>query len=827
MSLTSTRRSYLCLLFAVWICSSLTYGNEDSDAFAPFHCPKEHVYVYCGELHDDLDHYGYPKAYYGHHIDVKGPWVKEHLDKCGKGSIERKWQVKSGYDWVWCKQVIHITDPHGHGFDASKVYWPKDYHMKECGGSLHPDELPAHYSWPEFGHKGCAKLGLRYYDKSHPIHSTYGGYGHHSYGHACKVIHRTWELIDWCQYNSGYGGYGAKGKWTYVQKIYVYDEEAPTITFCSDDIDANGGDCKGGKTFVKIPKVEATDDCGTVYYAFSRKKIEEGQSYHSYSGGGVRYSGSDASGYYEPGKTMVTFEAFDVCGNTTKCQMIVNVEALDTKPPSVIGISSLTAVLVQSDTNDGEIELWPSEFNTSSSDNCTAEEDLKFSLEPSVFTCEDFGSNQVKFIVTDEAGNSDYIMVEVIVQANSFECLGGVVSGNVSSDAGQGIDDVHVRLMDGMEQMTDYEGAFSFDDIPLGRDITLFPTKVGDDMRGIDMYDYALLSLHVDGIRELTDPYQLVAADVNADQRIDHRDLIALQRLIAGIDKGMTGDSWKIFARDYQFPDTVSALQVDIPASYTISNYDGRDMHVDFMAIKVGDLGELVVDPIGDNGVGQKSVVVTDQVLEEKQTYRIPFTFEEGTQANSITFTLDVDANRAELLQIHPSAMASKGVLEFVESDDEPGHLAVTWYSFGEQSFGADEVLFEIVIEANHSATLSQVLTINSDLAEAKAKGKTGGVHRLDLAYGTNVKDQSTLFQNAPNPFTESTVISFYMAQAGEASLSIKDATGKQVLDREGHFEAGQQQVIIRGDDLQTKGLLFYSLTIGDTKLTKKMLVIN
>ena len=96
-----------------------------------------------------LTYYGYPKAAYGYgHIEVKGPWVKEWLDKCGKGTIERKWQVKSGYDWVWCKQVIHITEPHGHGFDGHNVYWPKDYHMKECGGSLHPDHLPAHYNWP-------------------------------------------------------------------------------------------------------------------------------------------------------------------------------------------------------------------------------------------------------------------------------------------------------------------------------------------------------------------------------------------------------------------------------------------------------------------------------------------------------------------------------------------------------------------------------------------------------------------------------------------------------------------------------------------------------
>ena len=533
MRRTTTQYFRACISFGILLLTlfvnPLLVSAEDGGN--PFRCPEEHVYVYCGELHDNLDYYGYPKAAYGYgSIHVEGPWVTEHLDKCGKGKIIRKWKVKYHYDWYWCKQTIHITDPYGgHGFDGHKdVYWPKDYHMKECGGSMHPDHLPAHYNWPEFNHYGCAKLGLRYYDETHPYHKSKHSYGY-GYGHEpCKVVYRTWELIDWCQYSSGYGGYGhsVKGKWTHLQKIYIYDHKAPTITFCPDDMEVNGGDCKGGKTHVKIPKIEATDDCGAVYFAYSRKKIEETSEYHSYSSGGSSYSGPDASGYYEPGKTLVTFKAFDVCGNTTECQMIVDVQAVDNKPPSVVGLSSITAVLVQTDTNEGKVEIWPSEFNTSSYDNCTASENLKFGLEPSVFTCEDFGTNQAKFTVTDEAGNSDYIMVEVVIQANSFECLGGMVNGNVMSDAGAGVDRVEVRLMEDRMQMTGKDGAFAFDDIPLGREIEITPTKNTDPMQGVDMYDYALLSLHVDGIKELRDPHQLIAADINGDQQIDFSGLI-------------------------------------------------------------------------------------------------------------------------------------------------------------------------------------------------------------------------------------------------------------------------------------------------------------
>ena len=826
MCLTSTRRSnslVLCLLLALGLSTSHLMAEE-----SPYHCPKEHVYVYCGELHDDLNHYGYPTAAYGYSIQVQGPWVKEHLDQCGLGYIERKWKVKAGYDWVWCSQTIHIKDKHGSGFDYNSVYWPKDYHMKDCGGSMHPDHLPKHYSWPEFPHKGCAKLGLRYYDKAHPIHSTYHhGYGH-SYGKPCKVIHRTWELIDWCQYNSGYGGYGSsKGKWTYVQKIYVYDHEAPTITFCSDDIEANGGDCMGEKTFVEIPPVQAKDDCGTVYYAFSRKKIEDGVSYHSYTGGGVRYSGANASGYYEPGKTLVTFEAFDVCGNTTECQIIVNVEAVDTKPPSVIGISSLTAVLVQSDTNDGKIELWPSEFNTSSYDNCTDPENLKFSLEPSVFTCEDFGSNQVKFTVTDEAGNSDYIMVEVIVQANSFECLGGVISGNISSDDGEGVGNVQVRLMEGMEQMTSEEGSFAFDDIPLGQDVLITPYKSDDHMSGIDMYDYTLLSLHVDGVRELKDPYSLIAADINGDQEIDYNDLRAMQRLITGIDQLMPQDAWKIFNRDFEFPDTVHPLQVEIPQNYVVQNYDGSDVHVPFMAVKVGDLGSLKIEE-GSGDVGEQEIRITDQILEQNETKRIPFAFSENSMGNSLTLTMDVNPQNIEVISLHEVALDRLGEVQVFQDERDPSKLAITWFSLNEVEFAAGEVLFEIEIMARQEALLSRNLNLSSELARAEIKAVSVGVKPISLQYDSpSLSEDITLFQNNPNPFREQTQIGFFLPSAGDIVFSVRDANGRTLMQRDGYFDKGYQELRIDRSDLPTYGLLFYEVSNGQQRTVKKMMVIN
>jgi hypothetical protein len=840
MSLTATRTilQYLCVL-SLFSFSATLQGEEMGGN--PYHCPEEHVYVYCGELHSNYDYYGYPKATYGYgsEITIQGPWTEEYLDKCGKGKIIRKWKIKYHYETYWCEQTIHITDPYGSaGFDGDHdVHWPKDYHMKDCLGTTHPDHLPYGHNWPEFSHHGCAKLGLRYEDKAYPYNpyshgeQGYGtGYGYH---HPCKVIYRSWELIDWCQYtnNTSYGyGHHVSGKWTYIQKIYVYDDLAPEITFCPEDIVADGGDCTGNKVHVSIPKITAKDECGEVYYSYTRKYLEDEGYHHSYSGYGTSYGGNDASGYYEPGKTLVTFKAFDICGNTTECDMIVDVVAVDNKPPTVIAVSSITAVLMMTDTNVGSIEIWPGEFNQSSRDNCTSPENLKFKLEPSVFTCEDFGSNQVKFTVEDEAGNSDYTMVEVVVQANSFECMGGVVSGNVVANDNEGVEAVEVTLMDGRMAKTDVEGAFAFDNIPLGRKLYVTPFKDSDLMEGVDMYDYTLLSLHVDGLKELRDPKQLIAADIDGNKVIDYADLLAMQRLILGIDQKMENNtSWKFVKQGFVFPDTISPLEVDLPTSIALEPYDGGNVSLQFEGIKIGDLGNLVRKA---NGVGDaapdRQLVTEDRLLKAGEQIRVPLRLKGASTLNGVSFTLDFDPSKLEIIGIDGGELTQIGSLNTVDPTNEGKAMATTWFSLVEQSFNDGEVLVEFTVQAKQPITLSKALSLTSTFAEAKAISVESGESALSLSFG-EISDQGemVLFQNTPNPFTERTKIGFYLPEAGEVTMSVKDTNGKEILMRRGLFEKGYQEFSIARDDLQANGLVFYQIISNGARESRKMILLN
>ena len=830
----------LCIPFLLRADSAVSSLADDG---LPFYCPQEHVYIHCGELHDNLDYYGYPKPKHGYgHFTVHGPYVHKHLDKCGIGYIKRKWKIKYHYDWYWCEQTIHIKEPYGGSFDIKNVKWPHDYHMKSCEGTTHPDHMPKGYGWPDFHHYGCAKLGLRYEDKVHPYGYGSHGYGgsHYGYGHACKVIYRTWELIDWCQYDEHHYGYksshyNTKGRWEYVQKIYVYDHEKPVIKSCPDDVKIVNASCEGSKTYVKIPKLEAWDNCGDVIVYYHKKHLGEYWSHTTDYSSGIKYKGSDASGYYKPGRTVVTFTAYDICGNHTSCHFYVDVKAEDKVHPTPIALSSITATLMQTGENEGMIVIPPKAFNISSYDNCSGDYNLKFSLSQDTFTCEDYGSNTVEFWVEDEAGNKDFVTVEVIIQSADFDCIGGLITGSlVSSGSGEGIDNAEVSIMDGMRKMTNAEGSYLFDDVPLGRDLSISAYKNDDPtyQGRVDMFDFALLAMHVDGIKEITEPRSLIAADIDGNQVIDYHDLISLQRVILGIDESFPNNtSWKFLKPGFVFPDTISPLELDLTSYYEVEEYVGADMEVNFEGIKIGDIGSLI--PVSQKPdadaipPAEEWLVTENQFVEAGQVTKIPITFRENVSANTAQLSLNIDTDKLEIIQVLGGELSNKGSMD-VMARTEDGQILATWFSFSERPFYSDEVLFELEVRAKQNVSLNTAIEITDGKSSSKISSASKGTQPLELEFVKSNREVSfELYQNSPNPFMDHTRVGFFLPEAGEASLTFQDANGKQIHQVTALYPEGYNEVEILSQDLNHQGLLFYHLKTRGKQITKKMMVIR
>jgi hypothetical protein len=90
-----------------------------------------------------------------------------------------------------------------------------------------------------------------------------------------------------------------------------------------------------------------------------------------------------------------------------------------------------------------------------------------------------------------------------------------------------------------------------------------------------------------------------------------------------------------------------------------------------------------------------------------------------------------------------------------------------------------------------------------------------------------NLSNDFKLLQNTPNPFKNSTVISYALGKSLPVTLEVYDATGKLVESRnEGVKPAGNHSFVLDGNSLN-QGLYFYVLKAGAYSATKKMTVFK
>jgi hypothetical protein len=74
-----------------------------------------------------------------------------------------------------------------------------------------------------------------------------------------------------------------------------------------------------------------------------------------------------------------------------------------------------------------------------------------------------------------------------------------------------------------------------------------------------------------------------------------------------------------------------------------------------------------------------------------------------------------------------------------------------------------------------------------------------------------------------PNPFVSKTVIGFYLPEATEATLTVYDETGRMIYTVTGDFAKGNNAITLDRAQINTTGVLYYTLETATDRATKKM----
>ncbi len=678
----------------------------------------------------------------------------------------------------------------------------------------------------------------------------------------CTDCHSTWSY-DGDQTDSDIAGnvqgddadfrYGSFGYWQYTQHILVYDDVAPALTitgvdtFCS----ISNEDCSGPVQLTITATDLCTDDRGDVTVSvgldmYNNGNLDQDVTDHFDPSTGL------FSGRYPIGEHRLVVTGNDGCGNQAMGDYVFSV--VDCKAPAPIVIDALSVELMPSDSDStgAAAVVWASDFVASPVYDCNGQDGTQtdangnplvtqYSVnrvgempDPAqdhlyVICTEAVRTLEVEIHAWDEAGNHDFATTYLLVQDNMGLCEepidgAGGISGGIATEHDLPVPNVEVRLSGSSHQsyLTDKLGGYSLFGLEEGVDYTVTPGLNDDPLNGVSTFDLVLISKHILGLQPLESPYQQIAADINRSGRVTTLDLIQLRKLILHIDAEFSNNtSWRFVDADYGFRQNSNPLDQAFPEVKNINNLEGEEI-AEFVAIKVGDVN-------GNANVAELRsfarsfpLNVAEQELRAGNEYRIPVTTDQLAQIEGYQFTLEIDPSVAEIIDVESGITTDEHFGVFVDKG-----IITSSFNQPNSTFNIEHsTLFTLVLRPTVDTKVSEVLRITSRYTAAEAYSVNGDLLNVRLSVEDGASSAGNeLYQNIPNPFRSETKIGFFLAKAGQATLTIRDMHGRTVYTASGIYGAGYQQVRIREQDLSGPGVYTYTLETKAESTTRKMVL--
>jgi len=702
----------------------------------------------------------------------------------------------------------------------------------------------------------------------------------------CTEIQKIWTVIDWCTWVDGtedvnqsddftliqdntegacedcrtneafaeliffrYNDADLDGIYSFAQRFTILDEEGPTINVDSNTTIEGDDNCEGTASFT----ASASDFCNgsEITNAILHWEVE----LRSADGGlkeREQATGETVTFTFDRLETgyVLNWTVTDQCRNTSSA--VTNITIEDNSPPTLDCPNSITSVVVDEATETGILEIGDVLF--SAEEFCSNESALSIALIPSGatpilpgqegfdtqttinFGCDDLGQTYMyQIMVWDASGNMNSCSFDVFVEGNcgsTGEGSTGMISGTITNDRDQAVSQVQVQLNANLPEypltkINQEDGSYSFSNILHKSTYAVTPKKDIGDENGVSTLDILLIQRHILDLDPFESPYKMIASDANSDGKIAASDIIDIRKVILGIfDAFPNNDSWRFVKKEFEFDPNNSPfpfLEV-----LDIHSFEGDLFDEDFIAVKIGDVNDSSIanefdDVVVRSHTEKLTLKYKDQLVQKGQIVKLDMYSEEYDEISGFQFTLNHTG--LKLLDIEAKALGvQKDHVGLIDND----LMTMSYNDLNPESFEG-QTLFTFAFEAQSNGLISSMLDLNSNIAEAEAYS-TAAFTPIGLQFVADsdlVHKQTLLFQNAPNPFSDQTEISFYLDQKGEVEFHIVDTQGRIVWQLNKQFEQGKQSIIIDQTAIELHGVFYYTMKTSTGQWTKKMVVIQ
>ena len=755
-----------------------------------------------------------------------------NFEGCGNGFVTRRFRSTdaSGNVGEICEQNILILYEAGY-----TLTFPADFEGT-CG------ELPSE-DGVIIESTGCDLIAVSHTDQVFNL----------SDDGACYKIIRRYEVVNLCTFDanlptvefsdnfSSIEGevidettFGNAGHLTYSQTLKIVDTIAPVITFAGETEFCVDDNCVTGSASLPIDIDEnCTSDLETYWVldAFNDNVLDDA---FDTSGSG------QFNGVAPLGSHRLRYTVEDGCGNSSTHEITFKI--VDCKAP--VAYCNGGVIIDLMDTNPPMVQIWASDLDAGSFDTCGGEVTASFSTNPldtgMVFTCNQLGPNDVPVYFIDEEGNYDYCITQVIIQDNLLTTNGTpcvapdapVIAGTITTEAGEGLLGATVELNgnNNVAVTTNETGTYTFNEVALDYDYSVNSMHDVDHDNGVTTFDLTVIKSHILSINLLDSPYKMIAADANNSQSITTSDIVALRRLILTMDNELLNNtSWRFVDASYTFPNPQNPWEAGFPEVLNFNNFSASQLDADFIAVKIGDVNGNAQANLSGNADERSTgeilqFGVKNTPFKAGENLTIEVTAQEYRNISSYQFTCDFDVDALEFVGVKSTDFSTEA--DFATTHVEAGYITVAHSDETAMDLEDNTVIFSLVFNAKKAGAPSDFMEISSAKTTAIAYGTTAETMNVEFAF-SSADEAFALYQNRPNPFTEATEIPFFLPNAGKATLTVYDVSGKLMKVVESEYTAGYHQIAVNRAELGAGSIFYYQLDTENYSATRKMVLIK
>lgn len=761
---------------------------------------------------------------------------------CGETKIKRRYRAtdNANNQSAWKEQLITLT--------ANKdfsVTFPSDW-TGNCGDNFPAADL-------NLATGGCSILAWTHNDQRFE-----------GVNDACYYIERTYSVTNWCNHTAGETPLeitrvtdehefsngqtvtqetaGNVGIFQYVQILKVTDNIAPVITVVATDECLISTNCEAQKSF----SISANDCLGAEGLSYSYELIENGTV--TLSGQATNFSATVSNKAYE-----VKWTVNDNCGNTASETVAYTFK--DCTNPAPFCLDGVATVV----DNNGKATVWATDINQKSADNCSEEANLALRIyHPSLaidrpqndadaatvlalpasieLSCDELGNQAIDLYVIDEAGNWDYCTGSVFIQDGNGACgTSGLLDSAVVAQVAGGIlspDNIPVVGVEVsakgtalFEQTvtTSESGIFELN-LPKGIGYTISFAKEDDPANGLTTFDILLVRKHILGITPFDKDWQHLAADMNKSGSVSAFDMVNMRQIILGITEGEYADNpWRYMPVGGASINGDNPEDISLTEGILIPTLAENITTLDFIAIKMGDLnGSVQVGGFtkADDRKHKEPLVfnLKDQYVKSGETISVAIPATSLQDIQSLQFGLIFDG--LTLLEIENGQGQNEHIAQNIDQE-----VLISWDKYS-ASKNKDSDLFTLKFAVETTGYLSEIISLsNSILTEAVNENEE--FSKVALNFEPIAANNFKLYQNTPNPFTESTKIGFDLNQKSKVLLEIFNLQGALLQQIKGTYEQGYHELPIQKSALKGNGVLLYQLTTPTGIASKKMILLD